>query len=140
MGLETAPTIADLVVTNPTSSDPRSQGDDHFRLIKGTLVELAKKTLYGAVTTVTGTTGTAVAGQINVCTNAGAVTMTLPASPAAGDVCGFVFTNGGTSNVLARNGQPIQTTAADETLSGYAAGTMTTWRYVDATRGWIQEH
>ena len=138
MGLDTGTTLSDLVTTNPTSSDPRSQGDDHLRLIKTVLATTQKKILFD-VTTVTGTTGTAVAGYINVCTNAGAVTMTLPASPEAGDICGFVFTNGGTTNVLARNGQPIQTTAADETLSSYAAGTLTAWRYVDATRGWIQE-
>ena len=138
MGLETGTKLSDLVVTNPTSSDPRSQGDDHLRLIKTVLATTQKKILFD-VTTVSGTTGTAVAGYVNVCTNAGAVTMTLPASPEAGDVCGFVFTNGGTTNVLGRNGQPIQTTAADETLSAYVAGTTTIWRYVDATRGWIKE-
>lgn len=138
MGLETGTKLSDLVMTNPTASDPRSQGDDHLRLIKVVLATTMKKILFD-VTTVSGTTGTAVAGYVNVCTNAGAVTMTLPASPEAGDVCGFVFTNGGATNVLARNGQPIQATAADETLSGYAAGTTTIWRYVDATRGWIKE-
>lgn len=138
MGLETGTKLSDLVTTNPTASDPRSQGDDHLRLIKVVLATTMKKILFD-VTTVSGTTGTAVAGYVNVCTNAGAVTMTLPASPEAGDVCGFIFTNGGATNVLARNGQPIQTTAADETLSGYAAGTTTIWRYVDATRGWIKE-
>ena len=65
--------------------------------------------------------------------------MTLPASPAAGDVVGAVFTNGLTTNVLGRNGQPIQTTASDKTLSGYAAGTVTVWRYIDSTRGWLEE-
>ena len=138
MGLETGTKLSDLVVTNPTSSDPRSQGDDHLRLIKTVLATTQKKILFD-VSTVTGTTGTAVAGYVHVCTNGSAVTMTLPASPEAGDVVGFVFTNGGTTNVLGRNGQPIQTTAADETLSAYAAGTTTIWRYVDATRGWIKE-
>lgn len=37
MALETASTIADLVTTNPTSGDPKSQGDDHIRLIKTVL-------------------------------------------------------------------------------------------------------
>jgi len=139
MGLETGTKLSDLVSTNPTSSDPRGQGDDHLRLIKVVLATTKKKILFDVVTEA-GTSLNATAGYIHVCTNAGAVTATLPATPEAGDVCGFVFTNGGATNVLARNGQPIQTTAADETLSGYAAGTMTTWRYVDATRGWILEH
>ena len=38
MALETGNYISDLVVTNPTSADPKSQGDDHLRLIKSVLV------------------------------------------------------------------------------------------------------
>lgn len=34
MGLETGSFVSDLVTTNPPSSDPRAQGDDHLRLIK----------------------------------------------------------------------------------------------------------
>ena len=34
MGLETGSWIEDLVDTNPLGSDPKSQGDDHIRLIK----------------------------------------------------------------------------------------------------------
>lgn len=37
MGLETGTYISDLVITNPTSSDPKSQGDDHLRLLKSTI-------------------------------------------------------------------------------------------------------
>jgi hypothetical protein len=37
MGLETGTYISDLVSTNPTSSDPKSQGDDHLRLVKATI-------------------------------------------------------------------------------------------------------
>lgn len=37
MGLETGTYISDLVVTNPTSSDPKSAGDDHLRLLKSTI-------------------------------------------------------------------------------------------------------
>ena len=37
MGLETATYISQLVSTNPTSSDPVSQGDDHLQLIKSVL-------------------------------------------------------------------------------------------------------
>ena len=48
-GLETATYINGLVVTNPTATDPASQGDDHIRLLKST----AKNTwpnVTGAVT------------------------------------------------------------------------------------------
>lgn len=37
MALESATYISDLVSTNPTSSDPLAQGDDHLRLLKSTL-------------------------------------------------------------------------------------------------------
>jgi len=37
MGLETATYISQLVSTNPTASDPVSQGDDHLQLIKSVL-------------------------------------------------------------------------------------------------------
>lgn len=37
MGLETATYLDELVVTNPTGTDGKSQGDDHLRLIKSVL-------------------------------------------------------------------------------------------------------
>ena len=37
MALETATYISQLTATNPTASDPVSQGDDHLRLIKSVL-------------------------------------------------------------------------------------------------------
>lgn len=36
-GLETGTYIKDLVSTNPTPNDPKSEGDDHLRLIKSTI-------------------------------------------------------------------------------------------------------
>lgn len=38
MALETATYVGSLVSTNPTSADPKSQGDDHLRMIKGALL------------------------------------------------------------------------------------------------------
>ena len=37
MGLETGTTVNDLVSTNPVATDPRSEGDDHLRLIKAVM-------------------------------------------------------------------------------------------------------
>lgn len=37
MSLELASFIKDLIATNPLGTDPKSQGDDHLRLIKGVL-------------------------------------------------------------------------------------------------------
>ena len=39
MALETGSYINDLVITNPVAADPKSQGDDHIRLIKSALKE-----------------------------------------------------------------------------------------------------
>ena len=38
MGLESASFVGGLVSTNPTGTDPKSQGDDHIRLIKSALL------------------------------------------------------------------------------------------------------
>ena len=37
MGLEVATYVSDLVATNPTTSDPLAQGDDHIRLLKAAI-------------------------------------------------------------------------------------------------------
>lgn len=37
MALESGTYISDFVITNPTPGDPKSQGDDHIRLIKAVL-------------------------------------------------------------------------------------------------------
>lgn len=50
MGLETATYISDLVATNPVgATDPKSQGDDHIRLVKST-VKATFANITGAVT------------------------------------------------------------------------------------------
>jgi hypothetical protein len=49
MALEAGTYISDLVDTNPTVADPRSEGDDHFRLIKKVLL-LTFPNITGALT------------------------------------------------------------------------------------------
>lgn len=49
MALETATYISGLVAANPLSTDPKSQGDDHLRLIKSTL-QATFPNITGAVT------------------------------------------------------------------------------------------
>jgi len=49
MALETGTYISDLVITNPTSTDPKSQGDDHLRLLKST-IKTTFPNVSGAVT------------------------------------------------------------------------------------------
>jgi len=49
MALESTTYIDGLVTTNPTGTDPRSQGDDHIRLVKST-IKSTFPSLTGAVT------------------------------------------------------------------------------------------
>jgi hypothetical protein len=49
MSLETGTYISDLVATNPLATDPKSQGDDHIRLLKAT-VKATFPNVAGAVT------------------------------------------------------------------------------------------
>lgn len=83
---------------------------------------------------VTGTTQTATAGNHYVLTNAAATTLTLPLTPAAGDLVWVSVGNGLSTNVVARNGQKIQSVAEDMTLNAQYA--MVQMRYVNSTIGW----
>lgn len=83
---------------------------------------------------VTGTTQTASALNQYVLTNAAATTLTLPATPAAGAVVWVTVANGRTDNVIARNGEKINSIAENMTLNAaYAAVQL---RYVNSTIGW----
>ena len=90
-------------------------------------------------TTVKTTGFTAVSGVgYFVNTTSGAITVTLPASPAAGAVVAVKdYANTfDTNNVtLARNGSNIGGDAIDATLS--TEGVAVTLVYVDATKGWL---
>ncbi|URG13112.1 putative structural protein [phage 023Pt_psg01] len=88
------------------------------------------------------TTGfTAVSGEGYFCDTAasGAFTLTLPASPSAGDIVGLKDYNGNfaTANLtIGRNSQPINGgNAADVVIN--TAGASIFLVYVDATQGWV---
>lgn len=73
MGLETGTYVNDLNTANPTSTDPKSQGDDHLRLIKSVL----KNTFAGFPGLVVATGTEAQGATVND------YTVTLSPSPAA---------------------------------------------------------
>jgi hypothetical protein len=83
---------------------------------------------------VTATTQTAAANNHYVMTNAALSTVTLPASPTAGDVVWATFTNGLTTNTIARNGQNIMSLAEDLTVDNPNATIQV--RYINSTVGW----
>jgi hypothetical protein len=82
---------------------------------------------------------TAVAGNgYFVNTTSGAITVTLPATPTAGDLVGIkdYANTANTNNItIDRNGSNIQGTANNFTIS--VAGTSITLIYVDGTQGWV---
>ena len=82
---------------------------------------------------------TAVSGNgYFVNTTSGAITVTLPATPSAGDIVGFndYARTFATNNLtVARNGSNIQGAAADGTFSTNGQSTM--FVYVDGTQGWV---
>ena len=135
-GLSTAPTNGQLLIGNGT-------GYALAALTAGSGITVTNGA--GSITIsaaglptmniVTGTTQTAVAGNQYVLTNAAATTVTLPASPSAGDTVYVTVANGLTTNVVARNSQKIQSLSEDLTLNAaYAAVQL---RYADSTRGWV---
>lgn len=77
-----------------------------------------------AVSVVSGTTQTAVVNTHYVLTNVAATTVTLPATPTAGDMVFITWTNSLTTNVVARNGQTIMGDASDLTLDSVTNGTV----------------
>jgi len=95
MALESASFIEDLVVTNPTGTDAKSQGDNHLRLIKQVLLNQFPNLGAAAVTSTAAELDAAVAGA----TPEGAISMwagTIAQVPTGWQLC-----NGtGTTNNL----------------------------------------
>lgn len=136
MGLEVPTTISDLVATNPTSSDPKSQGDDHLRAIKTTLLALSRRAIHKTATE-NGTTVTAVAGTLHNCTNVAAVAVTLPASPTAGDIFAFHFSNGLSTNTISPNGNDFGNTSGTVTVNFSTVGSLIVVAYLDSATGYV---
>lgn len=80
---------------------------------------------------VTTTTQTAVAGTHYVLTNIAATTLSLPASPAAGDIVWVTVANGLRTNIVARNTKTIVNLAEDMTLN--TGNDTVSFRYLNST-------
>ena len=84
---------------------------------------------------ITTTTHTGSSGNHYVLTNVATSTLTLPASPAAGDLVWVTTGNSLTTNVVDRNGNNIEGVAANFTLT--ASYPSIQLRYINATLGWM---
>lgn len=88
---------------------------------------------YRQTVNVISTSTTAVASRSYVFT--ASLTLTLPASPTAGDWVAFSNRSGTLTSVIARNGQNIMGLAENMTIDSLNAGMTLT--FADATRGWV---
>ena len=87
------------------------------------------------VNVVTGTSQIAVTGNQYYLTNVATTTVTLPSSPSAGDTVWVTVGNGLTTNVVDRNGSPIQGLAENLVLNWPYASVQL--RYINGTAGWV---
>lgn len=105
----------------------------------GTNMRLAVVVTGGIPSVISGNTTAVAFGRYAVDTTGGAVTLTLPASPAVGDWVEFADAraNFAAANLtIARNASPIMGAAADLTVSTKNANGHL--EYIDATQGWIR--
>lgn len=83
---------------------------------------------------VSGTTQLAVTGTHYALTNAATSTLTLPASPSAGDLVYVTSANGLSTNIIARNGSNIQGLASNYIMEIVYSSLQ--FRYINAGMGW----
>ena len=137
-GVSTAPTNGQLLIGN-------GSGYTLSTLTAGTGISVTNNAgsitiaaSGGGLPTVTVTASTAITAAANfhyILTAATAATVTLPASPTISDTIYVTVANGLTTNVVARNGKPIQGLSEDMTLnSAYASAQL---RFTDNTEGWV---
>ena len=135
-GLSSAPTNGQLLIGNGSGYTLATiTAGSGITVTNGTgTITLAAGGLPAVVISNT-TTVSAVAGNHYVLTAASLTTVTLPASPTLSDTIYVTVANGLTTNVVARNGKPIQGIAEDMTLnSQYASAQL---RFTDNTEGWV---
>jgi hypothetical protein len=127
MALETVTDIDDLVITNPTSSDPKSQGDDHLRNLK-----IALKNAFPGFTSsvvVVGTTG----GSANTYTMTPSTA--LPAYAVGTLICAKITdanTGASTMNISGLGAGAIQTIDGAALILGDLQAGRYAWMVVTA--------
>ena len=107
-GVEVATKISELVATNPPGSDPKSEGDNHLRLIKGVLQDVFDDSGTTIKTTlpVESPGGAKINGDLNV---TGAFTTSGLATAASLEVNGVAHIDGDLSGDLSGNFKTLTT-------------------------------
>jgi hypothetical protein len=135
-GLSSAPTNGQLLIGNGTGFTLATLTAGSGVTINNNAGSISLSAAGLPVVSIADTvTISAVAGNHYVLTAASLTTVTLPASPTISDTVYVTVANGLTTNVVARNGKPIQGIAEDLTLnSQYASAQL---RFTDNTEGWV---
>lgn len=132
-----ATTLTGVVIGNGTSAFTAKTNPTGAFVGTTDTQTLTNKTLTSPIISqnvqVIGTNTTAVTSRIYVLT--ASLTLTLPATPAAGDWVKVQNSSGTTTAVVARNGSNIMSLAEDLTIDQLTASF--TLVYADATRGWV---
>jgi len=87
------------------------------------------------LSTYSGTTAAPAVGEHAVCTNAAAVTVTLPAAPSAGDRVKVTFSNALYSNIVNPNGENVFGVSGNR-LVNYRNAAIE-FVYSGASTGWV---
>jgi hypothetical protein len=135
-GLDSTPTNGQLLIGNGTGFALSTLTAGSGITITNNAGSISLTATSLPVVTVTSSTAiSASAGNHYVLTAATAATVTLPASPTISDTVYVTVANSLTTNVVARNGKPIQGIAEDMTLNArYASAQL---RFTNNTVGWV---
>lgn len=125
----------DITIAAPVTNSSRTQTlpDATGTVVLDSATQtLTNKTIQQTVSVISGNTNAA-AGTFYVLT--ASLTLTLPATPTAGDTVMVQNSSGTVTAVIGRNGSNIMSLAEDMTLN--TTNVAVTLVYADATRGWV---
>lgn len=125
----------DITIAAPVTNSSRTQTlpDATGTVVLDSATQtLTNKTIRQTVSVISGNANAA-AGTFYVLT--ASLTLTLPATPTAGDTVMVQNSSGTVTAVIGRNGSNIMSLAEDMTLN--TANVAVTLVYADATRGWV---
>ena len=122
MPLESVTHISDLVATNPTSSDPKSQGDDHIRNIK-----VALKTDFPAINSPVLASSTELNTLVGMTVQPAAKDGSNLTTPATGDSSTKIATTQFVTNVAMAAALPGQGASSKHKFPG-SNGAIAGWR------------
>jgi len=138
LGATDVPTNGQVPIGNGTTYTPATiTGGAGISIANGPgtiTVSAANSQGLPTLTVVTGTSETAQQGFNYALTNAAATTLTLPATPTAGDLVWVTSANGRADNVVARNGNLIKGVASNLLLTNQNVQLQ----YVSAGYGWAE--